>query len=86
VAHASGLDLLGGAVSPLRSIIKNITQHSDIKVFICYTSTIGLLRDRETEPRIIPGVSTDTTAFDQIVTRLQGGGWRYIKAESLPGA
>jgi intracellular sulfur oxidation DsrE/DsrF family protein len=86
VAHANGLDLLREDVSPLRERIKILIQQYDNVHFIACAGAIGLLRDSGIEPRIIPGVSTDTTAFDHIVTRLQGGGWRYIKAESLPGA
>ena len=85
VAHANGLDLLREDVSPLRNRIKNLIQQYDNVHFIACAGAIDLLRDGGIEPRIIPGVSTDTTAFDHIVTRLQGGGWRYIKAESLPG-
>lgn len=34
-------------------------------------------------PDIIQGVGTDDTAFDHIVGRLQTGGWKYIKIESI---
>lgn len=86
VAHASGLDLLREDVSPLRDRIKILMQQYENVHFIACASAISLLRDNGMEPRIIPGVNTDTTAFDHIVARLQGGDWRYIKAESLPGA
>jgi hypothetical protein len=37
-------------------------------------------------PTIIQGVSTDSTALDHIINRLQDGGWTYLKVESLPEA
>ena len=34
-------------------------------------------------PEIIQGVETDYTTLDHSVGRLQTGGWKYIKIESL---
>lgn len=84
VAHANGLDLLREDLSPLRARINRIIQDYDNVHFIACANAIKQLRARGTEPRIIQGVHTDSTAFDHIVSRLQSGEWKYIKVESLP--
>jgi intracellular sulfur oxidation DsrE/DsrF family protein len=71
-------------MSPLRARINNLIQAHDNVHFIACANAIKQLRATGTEPRIIQGVQTDTTAFDHIVSRLQGGEWKYIKVESLP--
>lgn len=84
VAHANGLDLLREDLSPLRERINRLIQAYDNVHFIACANAIKQLRAQGTEPRIIPGVHTDSTAFDHIVSRLQSGEWKYIKVESLP--
>ena len=86
VAHAGGLDLLRDDVSPLRKKIIKLMQQYDNVSFIACANAISMLRANGTEPRIIPGISSNSTAFDHIVNRLQGGGWTYLKVESLPEA
>ena len=86
VAHAGGLDLLREDISPLRDRITALMQRFDNVHFIACANAISLLHAKGTDPRIIPGIATDATAFDHIVGRLQTGGWRYLKVESLPGA
>jgi len=51
--------------------------------FIACAYGIRLLHERGVEPNIIEGISTDKTAMDHIIDRLQSG-WTYIKVDSLP--
>jgi intracellular sulfur oxidation DsrE/DsrF family protein len=84
VAHASGLDLLRDDISPLRErVLGLINQYNNVH-FIACADSIRMLRDKGTSPAIILGVSTDVPAFEHIIERLQGGGWKYIKVEALP--
>jgi intracellular sulfur oxidation DsrE/DsrF family protein len=83
VAHAGGLDLMRADASPLKAqIIDMMEKHNNVH-FIACASAIQILRSKGVEPTIIRGVSTDSTAFDHIVGRLQNGGWRYIRVDSL---
>ena len=83
VAHAGGLDLMREDVSPLKAqIIDMMSKHDNVH-FIACANAIQLLRNKGIEPAIISGVSTDSTAFDHIVGRLQSGDWKYIRVESL---
>ena len=84
VAHASGLNLMRADVSPLKQQIVALMDKYDNVHFIACAGAIKMYRQKNgVEPDIIRGVGTDTTAFDHIVGRLQSGGWKYIKAESL---
>ena len=52
--------------------------------FIACAGTIKMFTQKNGgAPDIIQGVGTDDTAFDHIVSRLQSGGWQYIKVESI---
>ena len=84
VAHASGLDLMRADVSPLKEQIIALMDKHDNVHFIACAGAIKMYRQKNgMAPDIIIGVGTDTTAFDHIVGRLQSGGWKYIKAETL---
>lgn len=84
VAHASGLDFMREDVSPLKQQMVEMLAKYDNVHFIGCANAISMLRKKGIEPAIIQGVSTDSTAFDHIVNRLQSGNWKYIKVESLP--
>jgi intracellular sulfur oxidation DsrE/DsrF family protein len=84
VAHASGLTLMRADVSPLKQQIVALMDKYDNVHFIACAGAIKMYRQKNGVARdIIIGVGTDTTAFDHIVGRLQSGGWKYIKAETL---
>ena len=84
VAHASGLNLMRADVSPLKQQIVALMDKYDNVHFIACAGAIKMYRQKNgVAPDIIIGVGTDTTAFDHIVGRLQSGGWKYIKAETL---
>jgi intracellular sulfur oxidation DsrE/DsrF family protein len=84
VAHASGLDLMRTDVSPLKQQILALMDKHDNVHFIACAGAIKKFHKKNGEaPDIIHGVKTDMTAFDHIVGRLQSGGWKYIKAETL---
>ena len=84
VAHASGLNLMRADVSPLKQQILALMDKYDNVHFIACAGAIKMYRQKNgMAPDIIIGVGTDTTAFDHIVGRLQSGGWKYIKAETL---
>ena len=83
VAHAGGLDMMRDDVSPLKAqIIDMMSKHDNVH-FIACANAIQLLRKKGVEPTIISGISTDSTAFDHVVGRLQSGDWKYIRVESL---
>ena len=83
VAHAGGLDMMREDVSMLKAqIIDMMEKHNNVH-FIACANAISILRSKGTEPEIIKGVTTDSTAFDHIVGRLQSGGWKYVRVESL---
>ncbi len=83
VAHAGGLDMMRDDVSPLKlQMIEMLSRYDNVH-FIGCANAIRMLRKKGINPPIIAGVSTDNTAFDHIVDRLQNGGWRYIKVDSL---
>lgn len=84
VAHASGLNLMRADVSPLKEQILALIEKHDNVHFIACAGAIKMFRQKNgTAPDIIRGVATDSTAFDHIVGRLQSGGWKYIKVETL---
>jgi intracellular sulfur oxidation DsrE/DsrF family protein len=84
VAHAGGLDVMRADVSPVRERILALMQKHDNVHFIACAGAIRMFQQKKgTKPVIIEGVGTDMTAFDHIVGRLQAGGWKYIKVESL---
>lgn len=83
VAHAGGLDLMRADTSPLKEQILYLMSEYDNVHFIACAGTLSMLREKGVKPDIISGISTDTTAFDYIVERLQTGEWTYIRAESL---
>ena len=83
VAHAGGIDLMRSDVSPLQEQILEMMASYDNVHFIGCANAIKMLRKKGIEPAIITGVSTDSTAFDHIVNRLQSGGWKYMKVESI---
>ena len=84
VAHASGLNLMRADVSPLKQQIVALMDKYDNVHFIACAGAIKMYRQKNGKaPDIIRGVGTDTTAFDHIVGRLQSGGWKYIKVETL---
>jgi intracellular sulfur oxidation DsrE/DsrF family protein len=85
VAHASGLDMMREDVSPLKlQMIEMLSKYDNVH-FIGCANAIRMLRAKGIEPPIIAGVGTDKTAFDHIVGRLQHGGWKYIRVDSLLG-
>lgn len=86
VAHAKGLDIMRDDVSPLKEQIVDMMEKHDNVHFIACANAIRMFRQKKgVDPVIIQGVGTDSTAFDHIVNRLQSGGWKYIKVESITG-
>ena len=84
VAHAAGLDLMRADVSPLKEQIVALMDRYDNVHFIACAGAIKMFTQKNgVAPDIIQGVGTDYTAFDHIVGRLQTGGWKYIKIESI---
>lgn len=84
VAHAGGLDVMRSDVSPMKERILSLMQkHRNIHFIACAGAIRMFQQKNGTSPAIIEGVGTDMTAFDHIVGRLQSGGWKYIKVESL---
>jgi intracellular sulfur oxidation DsrE/DsrF family protein len=84
VAHASGLDVMRSDVSPVKERILSLMQKHDNVHFIACAGAIRMYQQKNgVRPAIIEGVGTDMTAFDHIVGRLQSGGWKYIKVETL---
>jgi intracellular sulfur oxidation DsrE/DsrF family protein len=86
VAHAGGLDLLRDDVSPVKDRVMTLMQQHHNIHFLACADSIGTLREQGIDPDFITGVNADGEAIDHIIQRLQDGGWKYIKAESLPGA
>jgi intracellular sulfur oxidation DsrE/DsrF family protein len=86
VAHAGGLDLLRDDVSPAKERVITLMQRHHNIHFLAGADSIGMLREQGIDPDIITGVNTNDEAFDHIIRRLQDGGWKYIEAETLPGA
>lgn len=84
VGHATGLDLMRDDVSPVREQIINLIERYGNVHFMACASSIDMLRSKGIDPPIIRGVSTDSSAFEHIIERLQGDDWIYMKAESLP--
>jgi len=84
VAHAGGLDLMRADASPLKEkIISLMNKHDNIHFIACAGAIKMFKKNTGALPNIIQGVSTDSTAFDHIVGRLQHGGWRYVKVETV---
>ena len=84
VAHAGGLDLMRSDISPLKEQIISLMDKYDNIHFIACAGAIKMFTQKNgVAPDIIQGVGTDDTAFDHIVGRLQTGGWKYIKIESV---
>ena len=84
VAHAGGLDMMRADASPIKKQIVAMMGKYDNVHFVACAGAIKMFTQKNgVAPDIIQGVGTDYTAFDHIVGRLQGGGWKYIKVESL---
>ena len=84
VAHASGLDMMRADTSPIKEQIVVMMDKYDNVHFVACAGAIKMFTQKNgVAPEIIRGVGTDYTAFDHIVGRLQGGGWKYIKIESI---
>ena len=84
VAHAGGLNMMRADVSPIKEQIVAMMDKYDNLHFIACAGAIKMYTQKNgVAPVIIQGVGTDDTAFDHIVGRLQGGGWKYIKVESI---
>jgi intracellular sulfur oxidation DsrE/DsrF family protein len=84
VAHAGGLNMMRADVSPIREqIIAMMDKYDNIHFIACAGAIKMYTQKNGAAPVIIQGVGTDNTAFDHIVGRLQSGGWKYIKVESL---
>ena len=84
VAHAGGLDMTRADASPIKEQIVAMMDKYDNVHFVACAGAIKMYTQKNgVAPVIIQGVGTDYTAFDHIVGRLQGGGWKYIKVESL---
>ena len=84
VAHAGGLDMMRADVPPIREQIIALMHKYDNIHFIACAGTIKMYTKKNgVAPDIIQGVGTDYTAFDHIIGRLQAGGWKYIKVDSI---
>ena len=84
VAHAGGLDMMRADASPIKEQIVAMMDKYDNVHFVACAGAIKMYKKKNgVAPIIIQGVGTDYTAFDHIVGRLQGGGWKYIKVESI---
>jgi intracellular sulfur oxidation DsrE/DsrF family protein len=84
VAHAGGLDMMRADASPIKEQIVAMMDKYDNVHFVACAGAIKMYTQKNgVAPVIIQGVGTDYTAFDHIVGRLQGGGWKYFKFESL---
>lgn len=84
VAHAGGLDMMRTDVSPIREqIVAMMDKYDNIHFIACAGAIKMYTQKNGVAPDIIQGVGTDYTAFDHIVGRLQTGGWKYIKVESI---
>jgi len=84
VAHAGGLDMMRADTSPIKEQIVAMMDKYDNVHFVACAGAIKMYTQKNgVAPVIIQGVGTDYTAFDHIVGRLQGGGWKYIKVESI---
>jgi intracellular sulfur oxidation DsrE/DsrF family protein len=84
VAHAGGLNMMRADVSPIKEQIVAMMDKYDNLHFIACAGAIKMYTQKNgVAPVIIQGIGTDDTAFDHIVGRLQTGGWKYIKVESI---
>jgi len=84
VAHAGGLDLMRADVSPLKNqIIAMMDKYPNVHFIACAGAIRMFQKKNGVKPVIIDGIATDETAFDHIVGRLQSGGWKYIKVETI---
>lgn len=84
VAHAGGLDMMRADVSPIKGhIVAMMDKYDNVHFVACAGAIKMYTKKNGVAPVIIQGVGTDYTAFDHIVGRLQGGGWKYIKVESI---
>ena len=84
VAHAGGLDMMRADVSPIREqIVAMMDKYDNIHFIACAGAIKMYTKKNGVAPDIIQGVGTDYTAFDHMVGRLQAGGWKYIKVESI---
>jgi intracellular sulfur oxidation DsrE/DsrF family protein len=84
VAHAGGLNMMRADVSPIKEQIVAMMDKYDNLHFIACAGAIKMYKQKNgVAPVIIQGVGTDDTAFDHIVGRLQTGGWKYLKVESI---
>jgi len=84
VAHAGGINMMRADVSPIREqIVAMMNKYDNIHFIACAGAIKMYTQKNGVAPVIIQGVGTDDTAFDHIVGRLQAGGWKYIKVESI---
>ena len=84
VAHAGGLDMMRADASPIKEqIVAMMDKYDNVHFIACAGAIKMYTKKNGVAPVIIQGVGTDYTAFDHIVGRLQGGGWKYIKVESI---
>lgn len=86
IANAGGIDLLRKDKSHLANKVASIMQEYDNVQFIACANAIRTLRSKGIEPEFADNIHTRKTAVDYIASRLQEGGWTYIKADSLPEA
>jgi len=71
-------------VSPIKEqIVAMMDKYDNVHFFACAGAIKMYTQKNGVAPVIIRGVGTDHTAFDHVVGRLQGGGWKYIKVESI---
>jgi intracellular sulfur oxidation DsrE/DsrF family protein len=84
VAHAGGLDMMRADTSLIKEQIVAMMDKLDNVHFVACAGAINMFTQKNgVAPDIIQGMETDYTAFDNIVGRLQGGGWKHIKIESI---
>jgi intracellular sulfur oxidation DsrE/DsrF family protein len=84
VAHAGGLNMMRADASPIKEqIVAMMDKYDNIHFIACAGAIKMYTQKNGVAPVIIQGVGTDHTAFDHIVGRLQTGGWKYIKVESI---
>ena len=84
VAHAGGLDMMRADASPIKEqIVAMMDKYDNVHFFACAGAIKMYTQKNGVAPVIIRGVGTDHTAFDHVVGRLQTGGWKYIKVESI---
>ena len=83
VANAGGIDFLRINASPFRDQVVTMMREHDNVHFVACANAIRALRKKGIEPVFIQDTSTDKTAMDHIIERVQSD-WTYIKVASLP--